>query len=79
MFKRRKVIKDYEEMDRKQFAPLYVIPGDTISGTYRDDKGVETVLATATITESIAITEAVIFKGKFEGNKAIGGLFVEKK
>lgn len=68
---------DLEVLASNRFAPIYMIPGDSINCSYRDEHG-ETILVSHTVDETLRITEANIVRTVFEGKRAVGGFFIER-
>lgn len=80
--------KNFKELQRAKFKPLYAAPGDRIELSYtetltdnRTGKIVsqeKTVLLSEEVTETMTFDEAVAFRGEYEDRQALGGMFLEQ-
>lgn len=66
-------------LKKEKIAPINVLPGDSVTLSYRDAAGQDHHAAYAQIEKPMIIDEARIFTAEIENKDAIGGVFMGKK
>lgn len=72
-------MKIHKWLKREKIAPIHVFPGDTVSLTYKDKKGVDHKVLKSDIDKTFTFNEVGIFEAKIEKKDALGGVFIGKK
>lgn len=82
-------MQDFKELVRNKFPAIHVSPGQRIIVTYKKNyiseetnkviAIVEEPVATYMVEEPFVFDEAIVFEGKYEDRKAMGGMVLEKE